>query len=389
MSRSRYARFLIAAILGMGPAVLVLAQGPPQTTPPGSGVAGPLVIQTVPGPGEDWPGLLNPDDGPLAIGVPPGWWFGAELGVVKPSFDRLTPGQEAKYNTFLGQTHWFGLDWTVLPEVTAGYRFANGSALRLSYRSLAASGTQNVAIPTTGTAYPILAIAPPAPGFFVNSLVPLNRSMRARLDEQWLDLDYVSPDFTIGGRGWWRLAAGPRLASLFADFQVRDGFPYEVRSFADPSQPLVSFPVTFRQHASFYSLAAGAHAGLAGGWGFGDSGLGLLGRVDGGLLGAASRQKFSLGAEAILPGGTNGPNVLFIPDSTGGVHGPGLIPTLNAQAGLGWSVPLRGVCLSLAGGYEVQGWWFVATGHHASTRALFRHLDTLNHGLFLRCNLDF
>ncbi len=86
-----------------------------------------------------------------------------------------------------------------------------------------------------------------------------------------------------------------------------------------------------------------------------------------------------------MPGGPS----FAVPEMTASTQGPGIIPTLNLQAGLNWSVPIRQTWVSLALGYELQGWWFIATGDHASDNALFTHIDTLTHGQFLRCEFDY
>jgi hypothetical protein len=40
-------------------------------------------------------------------------------------------------------------------------------------------------------------------------------------------------------------------------------------------------------------------------------------------------------------------------------------------------------------GYELDAWWFGAIGHGAGQNALFKGLDQLSHGRFVRCRLDF
>jgi hypothetical protein len=327
-------------------------------------------------------------EGEQLTAAPPVWFAGVEVGVLKPSFTRLLSPLAGQSEAFVGQLHSLDLDWTASPEVTVGYHFLNGSALRVSYRSLASSGNRETNDLIAGQAYPGLYAALADTTHVFDAGVPVSRSLHGRVDEQWLDLDYVSRTFQADSAGWWNWAVGARLASLFADFQVQDDFPIQAHSLTRPGV-MLSLPLSVHQRASDHSLAGGAHLGLEGGWKLGQSALALVGRVDGGVLASSNRQSFGLAGEATIPGPSGTVTKLSVPEMSDTVDGPGIIPTLNLQTGLSWSRSVGHACLWVTGGYELQGWWFVATGDHASDGALFKRIDSLSHGPFLRCEFAY
>src|SRR5262249_40416999 len=160
-----------------------------------------------------------------------------------------------------------------------------------------------------------------------------DRAVHARLDENWLDLDFVSRDFTLAESGWWRWTVGGRLASLYADFHVQDGFPLQALPILMPGSQPFSFPITVRQRAPDESWGGGGHLGLEGSWRIGETALALVGRADGGILASANRQRLGIAVDAVLPGPDGSGAHFSSPELGGSVEGPGVIPTLNVQAG--------------------------------------------------------
>ena len=177
------------------------------------------------------------------------------------------------------------------------------------------------------------------------------------------------------------------MASLIARFQTQDRVSLNLQELANPVV-VASIPFTFGQRAENRSFAIGPHLCLDGIWTPGPRGLGLLGRVDGGILGASNRHDFEFLAAAQIPNSSGGgtPTTLLVPPVSGTTSGPGVIPTLSVQTGMNWSVPLRYSCLNLAAGYKLDAWWFSATGHHAKENAIFDSLDRLAHGPFVSLN---
>src|SRR5262249_6284451 len=158
------------------------AQAPAESSVPPP-LPGPPPPELVGGPIDPFP-----VDAELPEGVPPAWFTEVELGVVKPSFTRLATTPEGRLDTFLGQTNSADLDWTVLPEVAAGYRFAGGAAIRVSYRFLGGIGDQRSRGPTLDAGYPEFFSGLSGEPFFVNGGAAAVRHLHSKLDEHWLDL---------------------------------------------------------------------------------------------------------------------------------------------------------------------------------------------------------
>jgi hypothetical protein len=314
----------------------------------------------------------------------------ADVGVVRPAFTDVATPRDLAGTTFLGRLHSFDLDWTVLPRFEAGYTFGSGAAVAASYRFLSARGTRGGPVPVDG-AYASLLNLPLAFGGVAVADPLLDRDLHGRLDEHWVDLDYTSAERSLGDAIWCRWTTGVRLASLRTEFQTQDHFTIHVRVGPDPTLELGSFPLTVGQRATQESLGAGPHPGLAGVCPFGTTGLALFGGADGGVLFAGNRQEYEITASAQVAGpGAGGVPVTFtMPPRSGTERGPGVIPTLDLRAGLDWSAPLGRSCVGLSAGYELGAWWFSAIGHGAEQNALFKGLDQLSHGPFVRCRLDF
>jgi hypothetical protein len=77
------------------------------------------------------------------------------------------------------------------------------------------------------------------------------------------------------------------------------------------------------------------------------------------------------------------------PEAAAEVHGGAVVPTLNVRVGVQYSVPLSRALLRLGVGYEFEEWWFDAVGGGAAHHALFKRLDWLDHGAFLRGEIAF
>jgi hypothetical protein len=318
------------------------------------------------------------------------WFVGAGLAVEQPfllGFKTSTSGQ----SSLLGRLESFDFDWTVAPTAELGYRFNNGSALVVSYRSLFTRGRQE----EETSLDPLIATAftgnNPTTG---DSWLPgsqEDRVLRGRLEENWLDLDFQSRQHGASAGPAWRWTAGLRLASLYTAFRTQDSFTETFFQLSSGAAPLGTVPITVWQGASQRTLAIGPHLGMEGSWGFGATGLSLFARGDGGALFGGTRQRYDLAASAGETDSANGgtPLSLVLPPVSGTTSGPAIIPTAKAQVGLNWTVPVYQARLGLSLGYGVDTWWFLAVGKGAADNALFKSFNQLNHGPFVNCQFDF
>jgi hypothetical protein len=182
---------------------------------------------------------------------------------------------------------------------------------------------------------------------------------------------------------------GLRLAAVDFSTQATNAFSITRTQFASVMGPggmlttlpvsTATLPLTVTQRAETLTGAFGVHGAIDGSWDFAQTGVGIFGRADAGLLAAGSRDRYTLG----IGGGIN------VPDSTFGQHGPGLLTTLGLQAGVRYTIPLERVWLRFSAGYGYEAWFLHATGHGAREHALLRILDFSNHGPFGRIELGF
>jgi hypothetical protein len=296
---------------------------PPPLTPPPD-FAPPLVYHD-PLPSHD--ALLE------AASAPPGWFAAAEVDVVTPHVTNRLIGNVFFPGAVVDVVHVPGasLDWTVAPRFELGYRFADdcGEVL-FSYRNLSTDG--RAIVPDYD--------APGDDGF-----------LRSRLSLNVFDFDYGGPAISLG-RHWdlkWR--AGVRLADVYFDTHV-------FGQFAD-------------QGTRNRFTGAGPHAGLDL-WYHSDlPGLGVFARVEGALpighVGQRFEESFVLeDGSTVGGGGTQG--------------GTRVVPTLNAQLGVGWHPP--GTRLRFSTGYQYEQWWNV--GHVGDSRG-----GLFDQGAFFRAEFSF
>ncbi len=222
------------------------AQAPPRVSEPSTApdqAVNPLLL-VVPAPppvsGPSTAAAPAPDPavhGPF--GSPSSAWFaGEEVGlfhVVNPVGTFVTSGKVK-------------MDYTPELRGELGYRFEDGSALRIAYRTLSGSGTGNVIYPDNGAPAPHL-------HFEVNSV----------------DLDYVSG--VVPGLFHDRVCfeAGLRVASKLLESQGSD--PYE----------------GYSTHGLF--VGAGPHFGLTSTLSVGESGFAFFSRCDVALAFGAERDR--------------------------------------------------------------------------------------------------
>jgi hypothetical protein len=194
----------------------------------------------VPGPlSADIPAPAPPVQGPFGSPAP-AWFAGVEVGL----FHALTP-----VGTFFTAEN-VKMDFTVEPRVEVGYRFDDGSAFRIDYRTISSSGTGKVLYPGNGATAPHL-----------------------RLEVNSVDLDYVSGMVPGLLHEHVSFEAGLRVASKLLDSQGSD--PYEQYS----SRSLL--------------VGAGPQFGVTSALPIEGSGFALFGRLDAALVFGGQQERES------------------------------------------------------------------------------------------------
>jgi hypothetical protein len=254
-----------------------------------------------------------------------GWFFTLEADLSKPhvsNIDFFVDGVKPQVPS---------LDWTVIPNLTLGYRWEQGNALLVNYRYLASEGQSSAA-------------ADPVFG---------PESIRNRLDSNWIDLTYLFREHGpwYGFRLQWEV--GVRMAYLFYDLKT-------------------SMPTSIEQESESF-FGAGPHGGMNLSWSVGSTGLAIFGRLDLAVL-IGRTDDTTTGVFFAAPGIVA--PIAGVPNSTSSTAG-GTKALLDSrfEIGLSWTVPNR-PWLRFAGGYQNQG--FVWNGH-----------DISEQGPFLRCELGF
>src|SRR5947207_1033145 len=111
---SKWIHLLAWAVLGLATLSCPASAQAPSTPPPPTLPPVPVVPSQPIGQPENIPVIYSEGiDTPLLDATPPGWYLGFQVGVAKPSFNRLLATREGKRDTFLGQTDSLDLDWTV------------------------------------------------------------------------------------------------------------------------------------------------------------------------------------------------------------------------------------------------------------------------------------
>lgn len=240
----------------------------------------------------------------------PGLFFAVDVGFLVPHVkNRLTA--EVNVADVLPQTVHLPsaeLDGAVSPRFELGYRFGQGGGeVLLTYRFLTSEGRETA----TG-------------------LDPLTDSdLVSRLCLNRADLDYASREFSLGPRWDMRWQAGVSVGDVFFDSRARG--------------QLVA------QRVNNHFIGGGPHAGLGLGRSLCLPGLALFARVEGALLVGRISQNFeeTVGLGPVLFGGASR------------MRGSQAIPVGHVQAGLSWAPPGPNPRFRLAGGYEIENWWFV------------------------------
>jgi hypothetical protein len=282
------------------------------------------------------PLLVRPD------AAPPGWVFNAESSILwVHSSAHLVGGTAPNYNVggpatgglpITGDTvrfpgNAFNAGWS--PRIELGYRFPDGfGELRLSYRSLAASGSDTVLV------------SPP------DANDPLGlASQKGRFDLNVIDLDFAMQQFALGPNWEMWTAVGFRYASAYLDSQVNFHNPVTVTG-----DPYGTGPITrLSQFESVFNRYIGAHAVLEVGRRLWLPGLAFFLRLEGAGLYGRVHQTFK--ETFVEPPGFTQQRV------TNGVGSP----WLNGQVGLSYVVPEWNRARILIG-YQYEALWQFGRG---------------------------
>jgi hypothetical protein len=285
--------------------------------------------------------LCNPYEdrnGPLLVGnpfldgktsSPPGWFGAAEVDVVGTHIKNHLINSITTGSGFMDTVHLptAPLDWTGSPRFELGYRFGQGAGdFVLSYRFLATSGRE--------TLFDFDAAGNPG-------------NLHSRLNINVWDIDYGNWENSLLPWGEMRWRIGARIASNFFDSQA--------------VSPLLE------QRTSNYFVGGGPHAGVDLRWCLSDTGLALVGRIEGAILCGSSHDSY----EEVFFGGPGGPD-------GGASRFPHVqvVPVLNVQAAVEW-VPLASGQLHVSAGYTYERWWdYAGTGGELS--------DMFTQGVFFR-----
>jgi hypothetical protein len=310
-----------------------LLQGPP--------AAPPYSCDPLPGPYFERDPEIDPPTLP-----PPGWFGDVELGIVVPHVknqlvDVVQIGTNAPDTVMLTGAD---LNWTVAPRFEVGYRLPSGfGEFAVAYRFLASEGTQTV-----------LGVDAPA-------------ALKSRLDLNVIDLDYASREFHTyqfpNLEMKWRF--GLRWANVYFDSRA-----------VEPFDAAAAGSGVFEQRSSNSYWGIGPHAGLELSRRFQDSGLSLIGKVDGATLLGRIRQGF------FETSTTAGPDGQLLTGTTR-ESGSQSVPMLNTFVGLRWDPP-RNHKVHVLLGYEYEYWWNVGRDSATASRAAM-----FDQGVLLRAEFNY
>jgi hypothetical protein len=266
-------------------------------------------------------GIAGPDG-------PPGWFFAADLAVLRPRVrNRL-----AAVVTFPGGFEEVvalpepGQDTTVSPRLEAGYRLAGGLGdLLLAYRLIDSEGSGLLV------------------GFDPFGIVPL----RSRLNLNVLDFDYASREWAPAPHWDMKWRVGARLANSFYDVLAEGPF--------------------LAQRASSHFIGAGPHLGLGLHRHLPLPGWSVYLQTEGALVIGRVHQGYE--ETMTFP---DGPRV----GSATSIDHTHAVPTLGGQLGVAWMpAGWQGWRFSL--GYQYEHWWYLGTTE-------LSQLELGAQGLFLR-----
>jgi hypothetical protein len=267
-------------------------------------------------------------------GQQPGWFFNAEVGILKPHLVNNLVGSVNVGGLFTDTvalpSGW--LDWTASPEVELGYRFGEGgSELLVAYRNVTSEGNDGI-----------------------ENYDPCGEGwLHSRLNLNVIDLDYATPHFNP--RPNWDVQArlGGRIAT--ASFSARaEGQILEQRLCND-------------------FVGGGPQLALDVARAFPGTRLALFSRLEGAVLFGEVQQRFE---ETIW--------INDVPLASGAScqDGARTVPIFRVQAGLSWTPQWSNHSLRLSGGYEYEHWWNLGSVGSSSA-------DLGIQGVFLRCEWTF
>lgn len=236
-----------------------------------------------------------------------GGWFGAvEIDPIGPAVkNRLNAPVTVGGATTTVQLPSADLNWTVMPNIELGYRLEQGAgALLISYRVLSAAGSGTLGgFDAAGNA----------------------AALSSHLNLNAVDIDYASRENALGPLWDMKWRAGVRIANVFFD--------------STAGTPLRS------QHESNNFMGAGPHFGLELKRRLGDSGLSILGKLDGAVVLGRVNQLY----EEAIPGVGSGA-------TTASANEPA--PVLEVRFGVDYAAPEL-PNLHFSTGYLFQRWWTV------------------------------
>jgi hypothetical protein len=295
----------------------------------------------LPGPYFERDGLLDPPQLP-----PPGWFAGVEFELVKAHVKNRLMGmvQIGTNAPDTVQLESASLDWTVAPRFEVGYRLPSGfGEFALAYRFFSSQGT---------SVFP--AVDAPA-------------DVQSRLAVSMVDLDYVSREYSLWSRWDMKWRAGLRIVSIYFDSRADE--PFDLAAAGSG---------VFEQRTSNSFVGFGPHVGLELARRFEQSGLALVGRIDGGgQLGRIRHGFFEVSTTA-------GPDGQLLTGETR-LSGSQDVPVLSWQLGLSWQPPgprYQDVHFFL--GYHYEYWWNVGRLSSTTSRG-----EMSDQGIFMWAEFNF
>ncbi|HEV8000343.1 MAG TPA: Lpg1974 family pore-forming outer membrane protein [Planctomycetaceae bacterium] len=271
----------------------------------------------------------------------PGWLADVEVDVALPHVSNGVHGTVTlggvTSRVVLGSAR---LDWTAAPRVEVGYRLPDGfGEFDIAYRFLGSDGTGTVSGPFA---------APDGPA-----------TLRSRLDIQMADLDYSSNEISICA--WWmKWHFGLRGADVYFDSRADE----------NPAVAAAGSGVFERRMTNnFWGI--GPHLALDLERRIGNSGITVVGRIDGAILLGGLHQGFF---EVSTTPGVSAQTIQSNPDA---------VPMLDWSLGLAWRPPSC-QALRVFLGYQGEAWFDVGHFAGAGTDA---QIDS--EGVLLRADFNY